>query len=342
MAVNTSFYQSSELQMGVGIDNSTVGTKSTAIKAIETDSVSLPTFNDYKVERRGGSSSGFLIEPSDIFIHKPGGAIEFSASGYMTNELQAILLPNALGTAYSTNDITIANGNSKVNTTFYQNEAAGAHKTLTFAFNSIGTSNDCIAVPGCVITSLTLSWDANDDGGRIKFDLTATSRVPADFSTLNTIAAYDTDYCYGTAYNDDWTLLGVQTFFKSWSLNIENPVSFLGGVPDTTAATSVDGEPQTYLRSVPELGITFQSVVKYDLSMDDFWNTMRTTGASGTVTPGFKIQEGTGTPTHLIAAENCSIEEMSYDEGDFLGLNTTLKVRDGASSYSFKYTWPQS
>tara|TARA_B100000519_G_C14258494_1_gene446286 strand:- start:3437 stop:4462 length:1026 start_codon:yes stop_codon:yes gene_type:complete len=341
MAVDTSFFQSSELQMGVGIDNTNVGTASSAIKAIETESVSLPTFNDYKLERRGGASSGVLTEPADLFIHKPGGIIEFSANGFMTDELQTILLPNALGTAYSTNTITVAKDNYKTNTTFHQHDTAGADKTLTFAFNSLGLgSNDCITVPGCVITSLTLNWDANDDAGRIKFDLTAQSRVPADFAASATIAAYDTDYCYGTAYNDNWQLAGVDAFFKSWSLAIENPVTYMGG--SDSAATIVDGEPQTYIRSIPNLGITFQSVVKYDATLDHLWNKMRTSGASGTVSPGFLLQESTGTPTHLISAEDCSIEEMSYDEGDFLGLNTTMKVRDGASAHSFKYVWPQS
>ena len=68
MAVNTSFFTGKELQVGVALDDSTVGTAfSSTFTAMEVESVSFPTLGDYKEERRGGSQSGRFIEGNDLF-----------------------------------------------------------------------------------------------------------------------------------------------------------------------------------------------------------------------------------------------------------------------------------
>ena len=50
MAINTSFFSSKELSVGVGIDNAAVGTAATSYESNESESLSHPTFNDVKIE----------------------------------------------------------------------------------------------------------------------------------------------------------------------------------------------------------------------------------------------------------------------------------------------------
>lgn len=346
MATDAKFWTGKELEVGVGLDATNVGTIfAGTYTAIETDSVSFPSIGDYKEERRGGAASGKFVSEADLFVYEPGSIHEISVSGFMTEQLQLILLPNAFGQAFTGDPDAIAvaveaASAGGTNTTFAQHATSSLDKTLSFAFNGVGESgfNDCIKLAGCVITSLTLSWDANEDGGRIKFDLTASTRCPSEsFTTAATIGAYSTDYCYGTSYNSAYQLMDHECFFKSWSLNIDNPVSFLGG--SDAAATSVAGEPQTYVRSVPEMAVTFSSVVKYDTALDELWARSRATGTGATNDSTKAVFIDSSDDSKQIHIEKASIEEISWDEGDFLGLSTTLKARNSGGTNVIKYVW---
>ena len=343
MASDNKFWSSNELEVGVAVDSSNVGTAASSFTAIETESVTFPTLGDYRVERRGGATSGRFVSEGDLFVYEPGSIHEISVSGFMTEELQLLLMPNVTGVAMTgdPDTITIAKETTAPeNLTFVQHATAANHLTVSFAFNGVGESgfNDSIILPGCVITSLTLSWDANEDGGRLKFDLTAQTRVPtASYTTAATIGAYSTNYCYGTSYNSAWKLFDVECFYKSWALTIDNPVSFLGG--SDSNATSVAGEPQTYVRSIPEMGITFASVVKYDTDLDTLWADSRNTGSDATNDSTNAVFIDSSDNSKQIHIEKASIEEIGWDEGDFLGLSTTLKARNSSGTNIFKYVW---
>ncbi len=346
MAVDTKFWTGKELEVGVGLDASNVGTIfAGTYTAMEVESVSFPSLGDYKEERRGGAASGKFVSEGDLFVYEPGSTHEISVSGYMTEELQLILMPNVFGQAFAGDPDTIAvaveaSSAGGTNTTFVQNATSANHLTLSFAFNGVGESgfSDCIKLAGCVITSLTLSWDANDDGGRIKFDLTASTRCPSEsYTTAATIGAYSTNYCYGTSYNSAWKLMDVECFYKSWALTVENPVSFLGGSDAT--ATSTAGEPQTYVRSVPEMMVTFASVVKYDTGLDGLWAISRLSGTSATNGSTNAVFIDSSDDSKQIHIEKASIEEIAWDEGDFLGLATTIKARNSGGTNVVKYVW---
>ena len=344
MASNTSFFTGKELQVGVAIDATNVGTAASSFTAIEADSISFPSFGDYAEEGRGGAQSGRFIHEDDLFKHEAGSIHEVSCSGFLTTELQALLMPNATGIAFvgDPDAITIvkeAAVTGGVNATFGHHDSAAANLTLSFAFNGVGESGftDSVILAGCVITSLTLSWDANDDGGRIKFALTASTRTKSTaFAAQATIGAYSTNYCYGTQFDTEWKLMDVECFFKSWSLTVENPVSFLGG-SDAVTTGAIAGEPQTYVRSVPEMAITFSSVVKYDISLDGLWAISRGTGAAATNASTNAVFLTDAASDYIIHMEKCSIEEIGWDEGDFLGLSTTLKARNNGGTNIFKY-----
>ena len=339
----SNFYSSKELTVGVGLDASTVGSPfAGTFTQIEADSVAFPTFNDLLVERRGGSASGTLIASSDVFHYTPGATIEVSISGYMTDELFPILTANAFGQAYSSNVLSIANA-VVANTTFEHGATSANEKTLSFAFNGIGGSNfdDCVVVPGCVITSLELTADPNEDGGRMKFSLTATSRTPLTqgntFTTsASSMSAYSTNYTFLGDFKSHTKVNNQTAILKSFAMTIENPVVFSGN-----GGSGGTGAPQTYIRSIPEMIVTLNPIVKYDANFDDLWELSRNQGTS-IATPAFEMSDHAtyshSDATRSIHIADASVQELSFDEGDFLGLNINMKVRgDADPSIYFKY-----
>ena len=200
--INAVFFGSKELEVGVGLDASNVGTAfAGTFTAIEADSVTPPTFNDIKIERRGGSGSGTMTATTDMFHYGKGATIEGSVSGYLTDELMVILMKNITGIDHAT--IWSFDGTSTSNVKFEHNATSDESLTLTFAYNGAasGSLDDCVKIPGCVITSLTISGDPNEDGGRMKFDASWISRTPkaiaATFVTSNaTIGAYSSNYVF--------------------------------------------------------------------------------------------------------------------------------------------------
>ena len=342
----SNFYSSKELSVGVAIDESAVGTPQTTnnYTIIEADSVAFPTFNDLVVERRGGSGSGTLIASSDVFHYTPGAMIEVSISGYMTDELFPVLTANALGKAYSGNVLSIAN-NDKANTTFEHGDTSPlANKTLSFAFNGIGGSgfDDCVVVPGCVITSLELTADPNEDGGRMKFSLTAMSRTPltqgTTFSeTLETYGSYSTSYTFLGDFKNHTKVNNATAILKSFAMTVENPVVFSGN-----GGSGGTGAPQTYIRSIPEMVVTLNPVVKYDTNFDALWELSRNQGTA-IATPAFQMSDHAtyshADATRSIYIADASAQEVSWDEGDYLGLNINMKVRgDADPSIYLKYS----
>jgi len=339
MAINATFYSSKELQVGVGLDASTVGAAfAGTFTAIESDGVTPPTFNDIKLERRGGASSGIMTATTDMFHYGKGGTIEGSVSGNLTDELLNILIPNATGIAESS-DVYTVDGTSTSNVTFEHGATSALNKTLTFAYNGVGGVDDCVAISGCVITSLTISGDPNEDGGRMKFEASWTSRTPKAIastftSTAYTMGGYSVNYVFLSDYSNHVKVANADVLLKSLSLTIDNPVIF-GGFGGGT-----DGAPQTYIRSVPEMAITVNPVVKYDTNVDALWEYAR--GSSDNIqaetlgSPAFQMADNATytAGNRAIQVADGTVTEIGWDEGDYLGLNITIKAR-GDSSTSF-------
>jgi len=340
----SNFYSSKEITVGVGLDASTVGSPfAGTFTHIEADSVAFPTFNDLLVERRGGSASGTLIASSDVFHYTPGAMIEVAISGYMTDELFPVLTANAFGEAYSSSVISIANADTS-HTTFEHGASSANENTLSFAFNGIGGSgfDDCVVIPGCVITSLELTADPNEDGGRMKFSLTATSRTPlaqgSTFSTTaSTMGSHSTNYTFLGDFSDHTKVNGQTAILKSFAMTVENPVVFSGN-----GGSGGTGAPQTYIRSVPEMVVTLNPIIKYDTNFDALWELSRNQGTSLT-TPAFEMSDhatyNNASATRSIYIADASVQELSWDEGDYLGLNVNMKVRgDADPSIYLKYS----
>lgn len=342
MAINPSFFNAKELVVGVGLDASNVGTAfAGTFEAIESESVAMPTFNDIRMERRGGAGSGIMSASTDMFHYGKGATIEGSVSGFLTDELMAILIPATTGVAVSSGTYTV-DGTSTSNVTFKHKDTSALNKTLTFCYNATSL-NDSLKVAGCVITSLTITGDPNEDGGRMKFDASWVSRTPiaigSTFTSSDaTLGAFSTNYVFLSDYGVHTKIDAQDVLLKSFSMTIDNPVVFggFGGGEDGTAA--VKGAPQTYVRSVPEMTVTVNPVVKYDTNVDQLWNDLRGntdgTQAATLASPAFEMSdhsdEADTDATRCITVTDATVTECSWDEGDYLGLNLTLKARANA------------
>ena len=341
--MDANFFNSKELQVAFKLDSSNVGTAASGASGwtlVETESVSFPTFNDLVHERRSGAGSGIFTEEADFFKYTPGALIECSVSGLLTNEIFQLLMPLVTGTVFTSNVISLDNTTSNVK--FEHNASIAANLTFSIAFNG-AVGNDCIVIPGCVATSLTISGDPNEDGGRMTFDLTAQSRTPVAAGAFTTaVAASDSlsaNYTFLGDFSNHSYLMNCEVLLKSFSMTIDNPVSFAG-----YGGNGTDGAPQSYIRSIPEMAITLNPVVKYDTNIDGLWDILRASGASASLAePAFQISDHAtyddAGATRSIRATNCRLESLGWGEGDYLGLNVGLKLVGGTSpDFYIKYS----
>jgi hypothetical protein len=278
-----------------------------------------------------------MTASTDIDVFNKGNTIEFSVSGLLTDTLMAVLMPNVFTQAFATNVLDI-NGTATARKQFEHGASiTTAKETLTFVFTGVGGSgyNDVVAIPGCVCTSMTISGDPNEDGGRMKFDASYMSRTPVSTTwldgTSNTLTALSDDYVFLGDYSDHCKLAGDDVILKSFAMTIENPVTFSG-----FGGNGTDGAPQQYLRSVPGMNVTVNPVFKYDGNLDPLWAKSRTMADVGTFQLADNATYTSG--NRAIRVEASTIQSIGWDEGDYLGLSLELKAAgDDASSVYIKH-----
>ena len=321
MAFQTAAFSPKEWTIGIA-EETTVGTAITSYLGIESESVSFPTINDgvRNTEKRL-ASTGRVVNEDDLINVEAGGIHEFSVSGVLTTELLATLVENAMGVEVSS-DIVMVDYNHNPVSFLHGVGSSGAHNTVAFCIEGpAGGPNDSYTMKGCVITSLTLSANANEEGGRFKFDLTAQSRTPivttAVAQSTNTIAAYTENFKNLGIFTQDKSINGVATVLESISVTIENPVAFLGNTGST---------PEGYQRSIPGFTATADCVVKYDANTNVFLQHWR---AQTVATPkGLYLANNTSFAAATdfgIKMDNVIVSEQpSFDEGDFMKVSCKL------------------
>jgi len=342
----SSYYSPKGFTGFVGAE-STVGSTPTGtdvFRAIEADSLPTITYNDLKTtEKRANSGLGRLLNSGDIQSHEPGAVHEFSASGVLTTELADILIPNSLGIAFANGVATIPSKHSP-NAYSHADTSSGAHQSITCGISGstvVGADND-VFLSGCVIDSLTLSADANENGGRFNFDFGAKSRVSASADFSN-VSANIGDYSENYLYLSDCTtakLNGNATIIDSFSLTIENPVSFQGN----KKVVNDQGLPEKYLRSVPTLKITGSMTVKYDTTTDGLIASSKNLTVLGQESLSFLNLSSDDTAVGETAFDATTgfgfsipaaiVTEATRDESDYMRLNLSFEVVDRATAAS--------
>jgi hypothetical protein len=339
MAINTSAHNPKEYQVLIAPE-AVVGTApaGSAFIAIETESISMPTYNDLRVMEQRSGTTGRVVNNNDLQSHEEGAVHEFSVSGVLTNEISPILFQNALGVATSTNFITLASGYEHVSFA-YGATSSGAHNTVSFYVNGLADGDitgagNSFAIPGCVITSLKLTANSQDNGGRINFEVTAQTRntlTAAPAAKLSGFTDHSVNYKYLATFTQDKKVAGADVILDSWDLNIENPVAFLGN----KTSGSYAGCPEKYLRGTPNLDITSACVVKYDDNVSTFF--AKSKDLTPITTSALFLANHASAPTDLsVDITSGVITEVAFDEGDYLKLAVTVKMTDKLSGNLIK------
>ena len=331
MALQTAAINPKEFGVFIA-EETTVGTFATSgFQGVEVESISMPTFNDLRVMEQRSGSDGRVVNSDDLLQHEPGAVHEIAISGVLTHQNATILLENALGKEVATNFITLASGYEHTDFAFGAG-SSGAHNTISVLIQGHSSVASTYKIPGVVISSLVLSANSQENGGRFNFEMTGQTRCTVSSSPAARVSSgltdYSTGYVYMGEFTEDKVVMDEEVILDQFSLNIENPIQFLGN----KLSGGFDGNPEKYVRGVPNLNITANCVVKFDANTNDFFNLSRnlTVASSNGL---FLANNSTfaSSDDFAINIPKAIIEEVSYDEGDYLKLSTTLKMVDGGS-----------
>mgnify|MGYP000551271966 CR=1 FL=1 len=334
MATNTSAFSPKEWRIGIK-EEVTVGTAPSSFLGIEFDSMSFPTINDLRILEKRSGSTGRVLNEDDLFYLEAGSVHEFSMSGILTTALLGTLVENAVGVAQGDNgdvsrDVSVATGHAPVSFV-HGLTGSGSHNTVAFQINGTSSPNASYTLEGCIITSLTLSANASEEGGRFKFDLTAQTRSPftSSASSQGTIAAYTENFLYLSDFTQDKTVYAQSVILDTFGLTVENPVIFQGN--KTSGGNA--GLPEGYQRAIPEFKALANCSVKFDENTNDFINSWR---SQSVATPkGLYLANHTNwtsATTFGIKMDNVIFSEQpSYDEGDYMKVNCVLQSVDDES-----------
>ncbi len=279
--LNSTVFGGKEFEVYIGADfkdgaDTDVGTfnESTdgaSMQRLDVEGVTIPTFSpNQEFEMRTGS--GRTAQFSQIFSSSKRVITEVSLSGRVTALDLPIFMENVLATPATTNDNLFEIGHDYAPTPFKHQDQTGAtvyNKSLSIFFKAPNAA-DCVALKGCVVTSLSISGDMGTASGRFNYDVTLQTQYAPTFGTdsmsgataisstnyyLSSMATRDMNIMDYNSGGDSYT--SIQPLFNNLTLTIESPTQFLG-------AQGTNAEPEVFARAVPELNVTVAGSVKYD------------------------------------------------------------------------------
>tara|TARA_Y100000593_G_scaffold36324_1_gene70720 strand:- start:12874 stop:13914 length:1041 start_codon:yes stop_codon:yes gene_type:complete len=336
MAYQGEAYSPKNWELGFALDDTAgvgFGTSGSAvIYGLEVDSFSYPSVGDTRILEQRAGSTGRVLNSSDLQVIKPGSIIEWGASGVpATRETIGFLLANALGKTVASNQLTLTTG--------YTWDAfakgAGADWDKTFGLYLKGVAPDSNAdsynLGGCVITSLTLTANANENGGRWMMDFTAQSRSPFE-ETPNAVPtidnAYSSNYIYLSEATEISKIMNCDTYVDSISITIENPVVYYGN-----KLSGTDHFPEAYQRAIPNFNITANATVKYDSNTELLFDAARnlTPVSSGGI---FLSNDADIDNANDFGIDIPAMvaEEVALSEGDYMALDISMRMVDNGSA----------
>jgi len=335
MALDGAAFSPKEFGLAIQTE-SNIGTKVTGgMTRVNVDSVEMPGFNLTQVMEARSGSSGRVADADDVFVSDKGTMKEISFSGICDDTVLPILVQNVCGSAASSEITTIA---AAYTPDELQTGASSAvQKTFTLCVIAPTTNDGSsdttrnMVFPGCVLTNLTITGAMDDESGRLKFSATAQSGYAASYDhAAPTISA-----AYSSTFYSLATLSGVKTMagaansvIQSFSLNIENPASFVG-------QNDANGNPDAIVRAVPEIVVTMDATVKYDDNTAGYMAAMK----AGTTTLDTLLCDqatlANGSTTFGFQADNCLITNVAFNEANAMMLDVSSKFLASGSTAVF-------
>jgi hypothetical protein len=331
MALLTTSYSSSAFKIAIA-EQDIFGTITAAggnnYHALDVDSISSPSLNPQQaLDVRSGSR---VLQTTDFFHTKVGAISEISVSGTATTAALDLLLENMMSES-----VASASGVYS----FLSNASAqsvGATDTgqvgtlLSIAMISPITDMD-IGFKDCVVTSLSLSGDAGNEGGRIKFSATFKTGSATDSTQATTVGAVDTSF---TAATENYTmnswvagyrqLVGVPDLvMSSFALNLSNDASFAGLVSTGYEIISRSGE----------FSATLDATLKYDANTSVFFENFmdQATGASEGATL-LNHQAALADANFGISMPASVLTSVAFNEQAMMMMDVSIKATGGGAT----------
>ena len=334
MALDGAAFSPKEFGLAIQAET-TIGTaKTDGMKRVNIDSVEMPSFNLTQVMEARSGSAGRVAEADDVFIDQKGVTKEISFSGVLTRSVAELLIQNCIAKEESSNIVSIAYDYSPPELETGDNSSVTIADTITIAVLNPNTgSNHNMILPGCVISSLTISGDMGDESGRLKFSATARTGYIATFNQ----AAPTVSSSYGTTFFSLATLSSGNAkkiggcddpVVQSFSLNIENPSEFIGQADS-------NGNPEAIVRAVPEISVSLDATVKYDNNTGTLMNTMNT-GGNAPFYMGTHATIGDSSTTFAFQADNARITSLAYNEANAMMIDVSSKAVSSSSGNMFQ------
>jgi hypothetical protein len=293
-------------------------TISTAYQLINIDSIEMPSFNPTQVfDVR--SSDARVAKLSDAYTSQKAVQHEVSFSGTADSTVLPLLLQHMFAVDVESDKLYDLIG-SYTPDELEHNATSDIHKTLSIAIYSPEADNDhTIIMEGATMTALTISGDMGTENGRMKVSGTFKSGYkPSVGNTRPSEKAFGTTYYYLTTLNTKKTVANkADSVLQSLSINMENPSEYLG-------YQGSDADPQAIARSIPELGVTIDSTVKYDNNTAD----MHDSFLQGTTVATELSNHATfaSATTFGVQASNCKITSVAFNEAAAMMLDVSMKV----------------
>ena len=280
MAISTASYSSSAFKIAIA-EQDAFGTITpsggNAYHALDVDSISSPSLNLNQVmDVRSGSR---VLQTTDFFHTKVGAIAEISVSGTATTNALDILLENMMGEAEGSASGVYSFLSNASAQSVGSGDSSQAGTLISISVISPISAMD-LGFKDCVVTALSLSGEAGNEGGRIKFSATFKTGSAVDATQVTGVGAVDTAF---TAASENYTmnswtagyrqLVGVADLvMSSFTLNLTNDANFLGLVSTGYETISRAGE----------FSATLDATVKYDDKVQAFFENFQdqVTGAS--------------------------------------------------------------
>lgn len=321
MAVSAKVFSPKEWKVAVVSDATNAGATGigSTMLQLDVDSVSMPSLNVNQVlDVRSGVGRTFKDE--DFFQDNVLRVSEISLSGTLHSDAgHKQLLQNITNNTSAQNGVIDSNHTGTDQR--YGASVTNNCSSLTLVMQPSDVSNQQgLEFFGCVVTSFSISADANTEGGRYKFSATLqTGKKPDLASTATpTITAYANTDIPMLSNGTGIRTMGKEVVLSSFTSTIEHPAVFSG---TTTTGYEVVGRGA-------EVSVTTEAQVKYDANTKTMINDFDTQTGANTSDSFVIINDN----AFGINIDNAVYTDVALSEGDMMMLDVAIKSVDNGTN----------
>tara|TARA_R100000655_G_C2959384_1_gene188622 strand:- start:41 stop:1033 length:993 start_codon:yes stop_codon:yes gene_type:complete len=317
MAVSAKVFSPKEWKVALISDATNAGDTGigSTMLQLDVDSIGMPSLNPNQVlDVRSGAGRTFKDE--DFFQDNVLRVAEISLSGTLHSDAAHKQLLRNITNNTNTQD-GVVDSNHTGTDQRYGAAVTNNCSSLTLVMQPSDVTNQRgLEFFGCVVTSFSISADANTEGGRYKFSATLqTGKKPDLASTAEpTITPYLNTDIPVLSNGSGIKVMNKEVVLSTFTTTIEHPAVFSG---ITTTGYEVVGRG-------PEIAVTTEAQVKYDAETKTMINDYDTqTGAN--TSNSFVI---TNNNAFGVMIHNAVYTNVALSEGDMMMLDVAMKAVD--------------